>query len=210
MRREQHAVTENVTRHVADAGYAELGGLCIHAERAEMAFYRFPCTSRRDAHLLVVVAHRSTGGERVTEPETVVGRHAVGDVRESRGSLVCGHYQVGVVLVVSHKVRGRHNRAPHNVVSQVEQPAKEQPVAGYALGQVGFAISRRGRLFQYKTTLRADWHDDRVFHLLRFHQAQNFCTEIFAPVRPAQAPARHLATAQMHPLNTRRVDPDFE
>ena len=55
-RREQHAVAEDVARHVADAGDGEGGGLDVDVDLAEMALDRLPGAARGDAHLLVVVA----------------------------------------------------------------------------------------------------------------------------------------------------------
>jgi hypothetical protein len=55
-RREQHAVAEDVARHVADAGDREGGRLDVDVDLAEVALHRLPGAARRDAHLLVVVA----------------------------------------------------------------------------------------------------------------------------------------------------------
>ena len=55
-----------------------------------------------DAHLLVVVAGRTAGGEGVAEPEAVLGRERIRRVGEGGGALVGGHDQVRVVRVVAH------------------------------------------------------------------------------------------------------------
>ena len=47
--------------------------LDVGPELAEVALDRLPRAARRDAHLLVVVARRAAGGERVAEPEAVLG-----------------------------------------------------------------------------------------------------------------------------------------
>ena len=210
MRREQHAIAKHVTRHVANAGHAELAGLCIQAKRAEVALHRLPGAARRDAHLLVVVTHRSAGGECVAEPEAVVSRNAVGDVREGRRALVGRHHQIGVVLVMAHQLRRWHDGTAHHVVGQVKQTAQEQAVAAYAFGQIRFAFASRGRLLEHKAAFGADRNDNGVLDLLRLHQAEDFGAEIFAPVGPAQAAARNLAATQMHTFDTGRIDPDFE
>ena len=43
------------------------GGVAAHL--TQMALGGFPCTARRDAHLLVVVAVLAAGGEGVAQPE---------------------------------------------------------------------------------------------------------------------------------------------
>ena len=82
--RQQHAVAEHVAGHVADADAGEVLGLAIAAQRAEMALDRLPRALGRDAHGLVVVADRAARGERVAEPEAVLGADRVGDVGERR------------------------------------------------------------------------------------------------------------------------------
>jgi hypothetical protein len=57
-----------------------------------------------------------------------------------------------------------------------------------------------------EAALRADRHDDRVLDHLRLHQAQHLGAEILAPVRPAQAAARHAAAAQVDAFHARRID----
>ena len=58
VRREQHAVTEDVTGHVTDADHADrIVG--IAAQPPEMVLDRFPGAARGDTHDLVVVARRS-------------------------------------------------------------------------------------------------------------------------------------------------------
>ncbi len=64
-------------------------------------------------------------------------------------------------------------------------------------------------MLRHEAALGADRHDHRVLDLLRLHQAQNLGAEILRPVGPADAAARHLAEAQMHALDPRRIDEDF-
>ena len=54
--REEHAVAEHVTRHVADADHGEWRRLDIRSDLAEVTLDRLPRAARRDAHLLVVVS----------------------------------------------------------------------------------------------------------------------------------------------------------
>jgi hypothetical protein len=83
-----------------------------------------------------------------------------------------------------------------------KQARQEQLVAGNTLGHKGLAVRGRWCILQHKTTLGADRHDDGVLDLLGLDQTQDFGAEVFAPVRPAQAAPRHLATAQVHAFNT--------
>ena len=203
VRRQQHAIAEHVARHVANAGHREVGGLCVGAERAKMPLDRLPGATCRDGHLLVVVANRSTRGKRIAKPEAVVGRDAVGDVGEGGRAFVGRHHQIGVVLVMAHHVGRRYDGALDHVVGDVQQAAQEQPVAGDTFGHEGVTVARGRRVLEHETALRADRHDDRVLDLLCLDQAQDFGAEVFAPVRPAQAPARHFAAAQMHAFHAR-------
>ena len=66
-----------------------------------------------------------------------------------------------------------------------------------------------GRLSD-EAALGADRHDDGVLHHLRLHQAQHLGAEVLAPVGPAHAAARDLAAAQVHALDSGRVDEDLE
>jgi hypothetical protein len=111
---------------------------------------------------------------------------------------------------MTHHVGRRHEVAGDEVVGQVEQAAQEGLVAGHAFGEERIAIGGRRRPLDDEAALRADRHDDRVLDHLRLHQAQHLGAEILAPVRPAQAAARHAAAAQVHALHARRVDPDLE
>src|SRR5262245_13570001 len=96
----------------------------------------FPAAARRDAHLLVVVAGRAAGGERVAEPEVVFGGDAVRDVGEGRGALVCRDDQVRIVAVTAHDLLRRGDLAVDDVVGNVEQSTNERAVAldTFALG----------------------------------------------------------------------------
>lgn len=99
---EQHSVAEHVTAHVADADDSEVLGLGVDAHLPEVPFDTLPRALGGDAHGLVVVAHRTAGGEGVAQPEAVGLGDVVGDVGEGRGALVGGHHQIGVVAVAAH------------------------------------------------------------------------------------------------------------
>ena len=178
-----------------------------HAQVAEVPLDRLPGAAGGDAHLLVVVAGRAAGGERVAEPEAVPHRDLVGDVGERGGALVGGHHQVRVVAVVADHVARRHDLAADEVVGDVEQRRDEQPVAGDALGGERLAVARR--LLEHEAALGADRHDHRVLHHLRLDQAEDLGAEVLPPVRPAQAAPGHRAEPQVHALEAGRVHEDL-
>ena len=60
-----------------------------------------------------------------------------------------------------------------------------------------------------ETAFGADRHDHGVLDVLRLDQAEDFGAEILRPVGPADAAARHLAEAQMHALDPRRIHEDL-
>ena len=208
---EEHAVAEDVAAHVADARDGEVLGLGVDAELAEVPLDRLPRPAGRDAHGLVVVADRAAGGERVPEPEAVLGRDRVREVGEGRRALVRGDDEVGVVAVVTHHVARRHDHAVDEVVGDVEQRHDELAVGGLALGEPGVAVERRvGEPLRVEAALGADRHDHRVLDLLRLDQAEHLGAEVLLPVAPAQAAAGHGAEPQVHALDAGRVHPDLE
>ena len=68
----EEAVSEHVTRHVADARDRDDVLVNLHAEFAEVPADAFPRTPRRDALGLVIVAMGSPGSEGIAEPEVVL------------------------------------------------------------------------------------------------------------------------------------------
>ena len=207
---EQHAVAEHVAGHVADSDNGEVGGLDVGPELAEVALDRLPGAARGDRHLLVVVAGRAARGERVAEPEAVLDRDRVRDVREGRRALVGGDDEVRVVLVVADDVRRRHDLAAGDRVGHVEQAAHERPVALDDLLEQRGAIAAGRRPLDDEASLGADRDDDGVLDRLRLHQPEHLGAEVLAPVRPADAAAGDPAAAQVHGLHARRVDEDLE
>jgi len=79
---EQHAVPEDVARHVADTDDREVVAVGVDAEVPEVPAHRLPGAAGGDAHLLVVVAVRAARRERVAEPEAAGECDLVGDVGE--------------------------------------------------------------------------------------------------------------------------------
>ena len=110
--RQQHAVAEHVTRHVADAGDGHGLRLDVDVHLAEMALHCLPGTARGDAHGLMVVTLAATGGEGVAEPEAGLGRDGVGDVGKRRRALVGGDDQIGIIAVVPQVFSGGTTRSP--------------------------------------------------------------------------------------------------
>ena len=214
---QQHPVAEHVTAHVADADDGEVLGLGVDAHLAEVPLDALPRALGGDAHLLVVVADRTAGGERVAEPEPVGLRDFVGDVGEGRGALVGGHHEVGVVTVAAHDIGRGDDLAGGlvDVVGEVEQPGDEQLVAGDALVALrvavggGVAGAQRG-LLDDESALGADGHDDGVLHRLRLDQTEDLGAEVLLAIRPAQPAAGDEAEPQVHALDPRRVHEDLE
>ena len=173
-----------------------------------MALDRFPGAARGDADLLVVVSGRAAGGERIAEPEIVRDRQVVGDVGERRRALVGGDHEIRIVAVVAHDVRRRDHaaRSRADIVGDVEQRRDEHLVGGDAFRLDGLARPAGRQKFRHEAALGADRHDHRVLDVLRLDQAENFGAEILRPVGPANAAARHLAEAQMHGFDPRRID----
>ena len=87
--------------------------------------------------------------------------------------------------------------------------ADEHLVGGDAFGLHLIARRPHRQVLGHEAALGADRHDHRILHLLRLHQAENLGAEVLRPVGPADAAARHLAEAQMHALDARRIDGDL-
>src|SRR4029079_3725328 len=95
------------------------------------------------------------------------------------------------------------------IVGDVEQGGDEQLVRRRALGHYGFPRTSLRQLLRHKATFGTDRHDNGVLHLLRLDQSEDLGAEVLWPIRPADAPARDLAKAQMDPLDPGRVHEDF-
>ena len=204
---QQHAVAEHVTRHVADAGGGEVLLLGVHAEGAEVALDRLPRAARGDAHALVVIADRSTGGERIAHPEVVVGGDRIGGIGETRGALVGRDHHVGIVTVVAHDVFRVHDLAVHQIVGDVEQAVDEHLIAGDAFGLQRRAIRRR--TLDDEAALGPDRHDDGVLDHLRLDQPEHLGAEVLPTVRPAQAAAGDGTEAQVDTFHPRSEHEDL-
>ncbi len=209
--RQQHAVAEHVPGHVADPHHRQVVTVGVDAEHPGVTANALPRTAGRDAHLLVVVALAAAGGERVAEPEVVLRGDLVGDVAEGRRALVGGHHQIGIVVVVYHRVRRMNDGSTHHVVRHVEQAAHETLVPVDALGAHRVTIRRIGvGALHHEAALRSGRHDHRVLDHLGLHQAQHLGAEVLEPFAPAQATTRNGPTAQVDTLDERRADEDLE
>jgi hypothetical protein len=208
--RQEHAVAEDVAGHVADARDRHGLALDVDLDFAEVPLHGLPGAAGRDAHLLVVVAVRAAGREGVAEPVALLGRDGIRRVRKRGRALVGRNHEVGVVPVMAHDLRRRHDAVTVQIVRHVEQRADEDAVGLRALRHPGRPVRGRRKVLGEEPTFRANRHDHGVLDLLRLHEAQDFRAEILRPVGPADAAARHLAEAQMQRLQPRRVHEDLE
>ena len=179
--RQQHAIAEDIASHVANTGHSKGLLLDVLALFTEVPLHTFPGAAGGDAHLLVVVACRAARGKGITQPKTVFVRQTVSDIRESRGPLVGSHDQIGVVLVVAHHPRGRHDRLPFPVIGDIQQATDELLVAGDPLFLPGITV-RRVPLLDHETALGTHRHNDGILDHLGFDQAQHFSAKILATI----------------------------
>jgi hypothetical protein len=94
-----------------------------------MSFDGLPGTTRRDAHLLVVVARRSAAGKGIVEPEPVFTRNSICNIGKCRRTLVGGNDQVRIIAVVTYDIARRNDLAAGiKVVGQIQQRRDEQLV----------------------------------------------------------------------------------
>ena len=208
--RQQQAIAEHVTGHVADADHRGQILLDVDALLAEMPLHRDPAALGGNAHALVVVAGRTARGERVAQPEAVVQGNTVGDIGEGRRALVSRHHQVGVVGVVAYHVARRHDLTILEVVGDIQQATDENAVAGDALCQYLITVAAHRHLARDEAALGAHRHNHRILHLLRLDQTQHLGAVVFLAVGPAQTTTGHVAKAQVYALDARAVDEDFE
>ncbi len=81
-----------------------------------MALDRFPGAAGGNAHFLVVVTRRTTGGKGVVQPETGFLGEAVCRVGEGCGALVGGNDEIGIIAIRAQRIRRRHDLSRHDVV----------------------------------------------------------------------------------------------
>ena len=208
--RQQHAVAEHVSRHVAAAHHAHRVFLHVHAHFQEVALHRNPGAAGGNAHGLVVVAVGTAAGEGIAQPEVALHRDGVRGVGERGRALVGRDHEVGIVTVVDHHAFGMHDLVAFVIVRDRKQGADIQLVAFLALGEPCLTVNGGiGQALGIEAALCARGHDDRVLHLLRLHQAKHFGAEIVAPVRPADTATRHGAGTQVHAFHAARIDEDL-
>ena len=144
-----------------------------------------------DAHLLVVVAGRAAGRERVTQPEAVRLGYGVGGVGEGRRALVGGHHQVGIVRRPWRMTSGGGTMAVAvEVVGDVRAASRRRSCRPRCLPRTPprgcrspAAISARSRPWRRR-------HDDGVLDLLRLDEAQHLGAEV---LRAGRTSASHRA-----------------
>src|SRR5262249_37448038 len=105
---------------VADADDGEVLRLGIHADFAEVAFDALPSAASGDGHAFVVVPGGAAGGECIAQPEGVLGRDRIGDVREGRRAFVCGDDEIGVIAVATNYALRRGDAVVDDVVGDVQ------------------------------------------------------------------------------------------
>ena len=206
VRREKHAVAENVTGHVTDADDADRV-VGFAAQPPEMVLDRFPGAAGGDAHDLVVVAGRPARSEGVTEPEPAFDRNSVRRVGERRRSLVGGDDEIRVVGIEPHRSRRGDDGAVDEVVRQVEQSVDEQPVAADHLRLHRRTVSKGSA--RHESALGPCGYDHRVLDGLGLHETEHLGAEVLRAFRPPDSAARNGAHAQVHTLHDRRVDEDL-
>ena len=210
LRREQHAIAEDIAGHVAHTGNAERCRLDIDIDFTKMPLDRFPGAPRRDAHLLVVVAHGTTRGESIAQPMTMRFGDAIGYIGEGRRALVGSDNEIGIIAIMADGVGGRHQTLPLEIIRQGQQGSDEEFVGLRPLCQPGRAIRGRRQLLGDEAALGSNRHDDGILDLLGLDQAQHFGAKILRAIRPADTTTRHFAEAQMHAFDTRRMQEDFK
>src|SRR4029453_1654927 len=111
--------------------------------------------------------------------------------------------------MVHHARRSNDLAIRRNIVGDVEQRGNEQLVScdSFRLHDV----ARRALWHQlgHEAAFGANWYNDCVLDLLRFHQPENLGAEILRPVGPTDAAASDLAKSQVHAFNARRIDEDL-
>ena len=167
--RQQHAVTEHIAGHVAYSHHAKQVALGIHIEVFEVAFNRLPGTAGGDAHFFVVVAVGTARGEGIAQPVAILDGNFVGDIREGRRAFIGSHDQIGIIFIVANNVFRRHHIATHQIVSNIQQRADKNLIAGDALFLHHIAAGVFRHALAHETAFGADRYDNRVLHLLGFH-----------------------------------------
>ncbi|MBK8720659.1 MAG: hypothetical protein IPN32_39040, partial [Deltaproteobacteria bacterium] len=204
----QQAVAEHVAAHVTDATAGDDVALGVDAHLPEAALGGLPRAAGGDAGDLVVVAGRAARGERVVEPEAVLGADAVGGVAHVRGALVGRDHEVRIgALLVEEDAARRHGLAVDEVVGDRQQRAHELLVVEVAGGAQLVAVRRR--VTQHEAALGTHRDDHDVLHHLRRHQPVDLGAEVVGTIGEAQAAAGDPTAAQVHALEVAVVDPDL-
>ena len=212
--RQEHAIAEDVARHVATADRGEglaldIPGAAILADLPEVTLHRLPGAARRDAHGLVVVTGRTARGEGIVEPELLRLGDGIGRVGEGRRALVGRDDEIGIVAVIAPDPFGAQQVVAGDVVGDRQERGDEDHIGRLAAGKPGVAIRGVGQLLGIEAAFGADRHDDRVLHLLGLDEAENLGPIVLGPVRPAQTATGDLSETQMDTLDPRIEDEDL-
>ena len=207
--RQQHAITENVSRHVADADHADRSRLNVNARFRKMTLYRYPGTPSGNSHRLVIIAVAAAAGERIAQPEAAIDGDLVGDVGKARRTLVSRHHEIRIVVVQPLYLRRRNDFAFNDIVGDRQKRGNEDFIGGNSFGQKRVAVLARRQLLGKKTSLGTGRNDHGIFHPLSLHQAQNFGAKIVPAIGPAQTTAGHRTGPQMDAFDPRAVNEYF-
>src|SRR5690606_25121481 len=208
--REQQTIAEHIASHVTNTDDRDRVFLHVDTTLTEMTLHTHPGTLGGNAHAFVVIASRTTRGKGIAQPEAILAGNAIGNVRESRGALVGGHHQIGIVSIMAYHALWLDNLSLAQVIGDIQQTADEQPVAGNRFGEDFIARATWRQTSRHEAPLGAHRHDHRVLHLLGLDQAQHLGAEILLAIRPAQTATRHIAKAQVYAFKAWAVDENLE
>ena len=134
----------------------------------------------------------------------------IGGVGIGRRAFVSRDHEIGILAIANHDLLRVDHFGPDDIVSDRQQRADEQLVAGLAFDQPAIAVTHRiGKLLGIEAAFGSGRHNYRILDPLGLHQAQHFGAEVIAPVRPAQPAARNRAGAQVDAFYPPRIDEDF-
>ena len=207
---QQHAVAKHIAGHIPAARNADAVFLDVNSLLKEMALDADPSAARGNAHRLVVISVGPTACKSIAKPESGLFRDTIGNVRETRCAFISCNHEIRIFAIANnHFLRMLHAIA-RQIICHRQKRADEDFITRLTFSGPASAVARgRWQLLGIKASLCSCRNDHRVFHALRFHQAQDLCAEIVAPVRPAQAAARNRPGTQVNAFDPSRIDEYF-
>ncbi len=125
-------------------------------------------------------------------------------------ALVGGNHQIGIVALVAHHVRRRNDLAVGSILSVMSSRLDMNSL--YVATPSACTTSRAapfGISLGTKPPLAPTGTITAFLTCCAFTSPEHLGAEILRPVRPADAAARHLAEAQVHAFDARRIDEDL-